>query len=271
MKKLLIASLSVLVLTADAAFAGSPGVSSSDVDQEGSRSIASVEQIGGLTGSNTSVITQDDMTRASGVYMGTNSDGRALYTGAYIYQDASQGANNESYITQHSNSDGIFIEQSGSTSNISHITSAGDGSSIQVFQKGASGANDSLVLGQGGASNGIEILQEAAGGNNYSTIYGQGGVWTPYDGSTNLIRVKQYATADSNHSFVEQNGAHNTTDITQNALGGANWSWVEQGLDGALTGDSIVLEQTAVTGVTNSSVIHHNSAGGNNTVSLTQR
>lgn len=193
MKKLILASVSVLALSAGAAFAQS----NSSIDQEGSNSVARIDQIGG-SGSNTSSVYQIGAewgaVNVSATTGGANAYTQTIYTGVQVNQSALSGAINSAAVNQYSNTGGVLINQG---------------------TAGGAGTNSANV-NQSGNGNITNIDQSVA-----------------VTGSTNTSNVNQGVYGTSNIAYTQQTGASgvtSTSNITQNssATGGYNLAYVHQ-------------------------------------------
>jgi hypothetical protein len=306
MKKLLIASVSVLALSAGAAFAGSNG---SDVEQIGSTLSATVGQTINGGSSNSSTIYQGysgngDPAYNSGATVtqiggagSTISSGIQQndgYQNATVYQDGSKGGSQSSGITQ---------SYYGNTANVTQV-SAGGSQASSVTQSGAynqatvsqAGVNDSSTVSQTGwYNNNGYILGTPVGGVYGGVNVSQSGGSTNSSGVTQAsyasgVDVIQGGTGGSNSSSVNQtdsyyqgayvsqtaNGGSNTSYITQGG-GNSNGAAVIQSASGGVNwsnivqsgaGNSAYLSQTAASGVSNTQTISQTGSG--NVASVTQ-
>ena len=163
MKKLLIASVSVLALSAGAAFAQTTaGNSVSTVTQDGLYGLANVEQLSSSTGANSSSVYQND--KSGNTSPATISDpyGHTLNGGTWVRQDGSQGyANNTSTVNVSSNLDAINVNQDGSAGgyNVSTVNANGSYNLANVYQTSVSGATQTSTVTQNGFNNWANVRQ----------------------------------------------------------------------------------------------------------------
>ena len=240
MSKLFIASVSVLALSAGAAFAQSlplpnPG-NVSNIFTNGTGNAASIDQAIGSGTSNTSTVYQGyngngNPANYSSVDVGqiggnlskitstiTQNDS---YQKAYVRQDASIGGTQVSNITQTNYGNSASVQQTTPNSGTiqhSNITQSGQNSSASVIQGGQ--ADTSTVVQTGNNSN------ASAAGYRYTGAAGTvaGGVSVNQGGWT------------TNTSTVTQHSDYSGVAVTQNGGGGYNWSNVTQTGSGNFAG-----------------------------------
>lgn len=162
MKKLIIASVSVLALSAGAAFAQTAaGNSVSGITQNGNYGLANVEQIGGSNGANYSSVTQSDT--SGNVSPATVSDqyGHTLNGGTWVRQDGTGYANNTSVVNVTSNTDAINVNQDGAAggTNVSTVNANGAYNLANVYQSSASYVTNTSTVTQNGYNNWANVRQ----------------------------------------------------------------------------------------------------------------
>ncbi len=182
MKRLLIASVSVLALSAGAAFADSM----TDITQEGSNNSASVDQANG-GGTNNAWATQSGGGNATILQV----DGTAIQT-ASITQTGNDGTYTNTVSDTLNNltvASGAVIYQNGSTS-----WSPTSGST----------ATNTAIVSQNSNSDGALVIQGGVGGSNNAYVTQGGTGYATYD-TASIVQDTGLAGAPTNTTWVNQN------------------------------------------------------------------
>ncbi len=300
MRAFLVASIPVLVLSANFAFAGS--VSNSDLYQNGNSNGATINQTTGTgTASNSSRVYQGDtylndynlsnnsvvnVTQIGGADTRTTSEIYQNDSGqnASVSQDARNGGSQTSKIWQ--------FQGSGNSATVTQISAyATDDQQSYITQNGSG----QVTVTQYGPSDYSSVTQ-TAGGNS-------GGGWTGGSAWVALGATVNQSGTSVNTSYVTQSAAYSSAGVTQNGTGGTNWSQAYQAdgyyndvqlyqtnsggsnwsniSQGGGNWNGISLNQTASTSLSNLSgvaqngsedwaLISQNGSGGTNTSQLNQ-
>ncbi|ADP71294.1 hypothetical protein Rvan_2067 [Rhodomicrobium vannielii ATCC 17100] len=230
MKKVLLISVSVLAMSAGAAFAGNV----SDVDQIGSSNTVVTDQTAGGGTSNYSGIIQNASNSSAtvtqiGLAYGSDLDSRINQAGqwqkAEVKQDAHNGLNderqksvinqsnwnNQATVSQNGKNDNSTIKQSGANSNTTtnkYVTGYGwVNGGVNVTQKGV--AENKSDVDQSSNYSGVYVSQDSTlGGVNHSEVQQWGG-------TDNYAAVQQSGSQPNTSWVTQKGGSYNTVSINQ--------------------------------------------------------
>ena len=247
MKKLLIASVSMLALSAGAAFAQT---SSSDLYQNGNSNAATVNQANDGSSSVYSFVHQGDGTYGNAAYNSSASvtqigNSYATTNSGVIqndsYQSATVNQNNAAGGTQNS---GITQSNYGNSANVTQVTvNAWDSQYSSVTQSGQYG---SVTVAQNGPADSSTVTQSGYGSNP-----SWAGGSTAYQYVAGGVNVSQSGSS-SNQSSVTQSSDFSGAAVVQNGDWGTNLSSLTQS---GGSGNIASVWQTASNGVTNTSTL----------------
>lgn len=308
MKKLLIASVSVLALSAGAAFAG--GTNSSTVTSYGSADSATIDQKINAGTSNTSDVyqgvygngeaatnSQVSVTQIGGVAVGSTTKSTIVQNDnnqkATVSQDASLGGSQISEITQYLS--GYAGADGDNTAKVTQLTAAT--TDIQKSTVNQTGYKGSVIVSQSGAKD-VSTVNQSGYYNNPTDVVSLAVPTGAVPGGVNVIQsgdafntsgiaqassssgayVLQDGTGGTNGSTINQNdGSYQAAYVNQTAGGaaGSNSSIITQG---GGNGNSVGIYQTSTggtgitqTGSSNTAYVNESAAvGGSSSSTITQ-
>ncbi len=223
MKKLLIASVSVLALSAGAAFAQS---NTSGVYQNGNGNNAGVTQQ-----------INDGTSNTSNVYQGYYGNGDGAYnSSANVAQIGGAGGTTSSTVVQNDGYQSATVSQTGAagSTQTSGISQSNYNNYANVQQVAVAGGTQTSNVTQSGQYNTAAVSQNGPTDNSSVTQTGYGSASYWGYGGVNVTQGGQ----STNTSYVTQGSNYSGANVWQGGTGGTNWSNVGQ-TDGSYQGANV--------------------------------